>query len=197
MSEHSPAQIAETPDKKVCTAACTAAYTVLYDGQCEICQACVAWLKTLDRENKTICLPISAEALPVVVPAQDRRMPATVARRHSCRRNPCWLGRRRLSGAAVPDYLAHWRIGTAVPLATCRAVALRVRCYEPIFAQQVSWWCLPHSEARSGTTASPTRRVLVMLHAGILHTIAACPVGRHQGCGAKDQCFRPDVPQAA
>ncbi len=44
------------------------AYTVLYDGQCEICQACVSWLKTLDREsnNQTICLPISAEALSAV-----------------------------------------------------------------------------------------------------------------------------------
>jgi glyoxylase-like metal-dependent hydrolase (beta-lactamase superfamily II)/predicted DCC family thiol-disulfide oxidoreductase YuxK len=42
------------------------AYRVLYDGQCEICQASVSWLKTLDRENKTICLPISAEVLPMV-----------------------------------------------------------------------------------------------------------------------------------
>src|SRR5439155_7333263 len=41
----------------------TACYRVLYDGQCEICQACVAWLKTLDADNKTICLPITADAL--------------------------------------------------------------------------------------------------------------------------------------
>ena len=39
------------------------AYRVLYDGQCEICQACVSWLKTLDGKNQTICLPISADAL--------------------------------------------------------------------------------------------------------------------------------------
>ena len=44
------------------------AYRVLYDGQCEICQACVSWLKALDRENKTICLPISAEVLSAVDP---------------------------------------------------------------------------------------------------------------------------------
>jgi glyoxylase-like metal-dependent hydrolase (beta-lactamase superfamily II)/predicted DCC family thiol-disulfide oxidoreductase YuxK len=44
----------------------TAAYRVLYDGQCEICQACVSWLKTLDQENKTVCLPISAEAMATV-----------------------------------------------------------------------------------------------------------------------------------
>jgi hypothetical protein len=43
-----------------------AAYRVLYDGQCEICQSCVSWLKTLDRENKTVCLPVSAEVLPTV-----------------------------------------------------------------------------------------------------------------------------------
>ncbi len=40
-----------------------ATYTVLYDGQCEICQACVSWLKTLDHENKTMCLPINEEVL--------------------------------------------------------------------------------------------------------------------------------------
>jgi predicted DCC family thiol-disulfide oxidoreductase YuxK len=40
-------------------------YTVLYDGQCEICQAGVSWLRTLDRQNKTTCLPISREALAI------------------------------------------------------------------------------------------------------------------------------------
>ena len=44
----------------------TPVYSVLYDSQCEICQACVAWLKTLDRENKTLPLAISAEILPTV-----------------------------------------------------------------------------------------------------------------------------------
>jgi hydroxyacylglutathione hydrolase len=38
-------------------------YRVLYDGQCEICQACVSWLKALDREKRTVCLPISADVL--------------------------------------------------------------------------------------------------------------------------------------
>lgn len=36
---------------------------MLYDGQCEICQACVSWVKTIDRHNLTVCLPISAEVL--------------------------------------------------------------------------------------------------------------------------------------
>jgi glyoxylase-like metal-dependent hydrolase (beta-lactamase superfamily II)/predicted DCC family thiol-disulfide oxidoreductase YuxK len=39
------------------------AFTVFYDGQCEICQACVSWLRTLDVEKKTVCLPIGAEVL--------------------------------------------------------------------------------------------------------------------------------------
>ena len=43
-----------------------ATYRVLYDGQCEICQSCVSWLKALDHDNKTICLPISAEVLSAV-----------------------------------------------------------------------------------------------------------------------------------
>jgi glyoxylase-like metal-dependent hydrolase (beta-lactamase superfamily II)/predicted DCC family thiol-disulfide oxidoreductase YuxK len=42
------------------------AYRVVYDGQCEICQACVAWLQTLDRENKTLPLAISPEVLSTV-----------------------------------------------------------------------------------------------------------------------------------
>jgi predicted DCC family thiol-disulfide oxidoreductase YuxK len=39
---------------------------VLYDGECEICQAGVSRLKALDHENKTICLPISTEVLSAV-----------------------------------------------------------------------------------------------------------------------------------
>src|SRR5579862_6292753 len=45
-----------------------ARFRVLYDGQCEICQACVSWLSTLDHEHKTIALPIIAENLPSVDP---------------------------------------------------------------------------------------------------------------------------------
>jgi glyoxylase-like metal-dependent hydrolase (beta-lactamase superfamily II)/predicted DCC family thiol-disulfide oxidoreductase YuxK len=40
-----------------------AEYQVFYDEQCEICQACVTWLKILDREKRTICVPISDETL--------------------------------------------------------------------------------------------------------------------------------------
>jgi hydroxyacylglutathione hydrolase len=63
MREHAVEDIAEKPDEKH---SAKAAYRVLYDAQCEICQACVSWLKALDRENKTICLPISAEVLSAV-----------------------------------------------------------------------------------------------------------------------------------
>ena len=41
----------------------TKPFQVLYDGQCEICQACVSWLKSLDAENKTACIAISPEIL--------------------------------------------------------------------------------------------------------------------------------------
>jgi ribonuclease/clavin/mitogillin len=63
MAEQSLTEIGAQPDAEHSTAP---AYSVLYDGQCEICQGCVAWLKTLDHENKTICLPISAEVLSAV-----------------------------------------------------------------------------------------------------------------------------------
>jgi glyoxylase-like metal-dependent hydrolase (beta-lactamase superfamily II)/predicted DCC family thiol-disulfide oxidoreductase YuxK len=43
-------------------------YRVLYDGQCEVCQACVSWLKVLDRGDKTVCLSISPETLSSVDP---------------------------------------------------------------------------------------------------------------------------------
>jgi predicted DCC family thiol-disulfide oxidoreductase YuxK len=56
-------RIAEKPDEKE---GAKAPYRVLYDDQCEICQSCVSWLKTFDGENKTVCLPISAEVLPTV-----------------------------------------------------------------------------------------------------------------------------------
>src|SRR3984893_12115241 len=60
MGDQSLAEIAESADEMH---GAKPAYRVLYDGQCEICQACVSWLKALDRQNKTICLPISANGL--------------------------------------------------------------------------------------------------------------------------------------
>ncbi|HVP52121.1 MAG TPA: MBL fold metallo-hydrolase [Terriglobales bacterium] len=38
-------------------------YTALYDGQCEICQAFVSWLRVLDKRHRVTSTPISAEAL--------------------------------------------------------------------------------------------------------------------------------------
>jgi predicted DCC family thiol-disulfide oxidoreductase YuxK len=63
MGDQSLVEIAANPEKGHTTAS---SYRVLYDGQCEICQACVSWLRTLDRGNKTICLPISGEVLSAV-----------------------------------------------------------------------------------------------------------------------------------
>jgi predicted DCC family thiol-disulfide oxidoreductase YuxK len=56
MRDHAVEDIAEKPDEKHSV---KSAYRVLYDGQCEICRACVSWLKALDHENKTVCLPIN------------------------------------------------------------------------------------------------------------------------------------------
>ncbi len=60
MAPYSVAGSAQEPDVKK---AFGAAYTVLYDGQCEICQAGVSWLKVLDRKQRTNCVPLSTEAL--------------------------------------------------------------------------------------------------------------------------------------
>jgi glyoxylase-like metal-dependent hydrolase (beta-lactamase superfamily II)/predicted DCC family thiol-disulfide oxidoreductase YuxK len=62
MREHAVEDIAEQSEETHVTRA----YRVLYDSQCEICQACVSWLKALDHENKTICLPINPEVLSAV-----------------------------------------------------------------------------------------------------------------------------------
>jgi predicted DCC family thiol-disulfide oxidoreductase YuxK len=51
MGNSSLAEITARPSKRQ---APVAACRVLYDGQCEICQACVSWLKALDHENKTV-----------------------------------------------------------------------------------------------------------------------------------------------
>jgi glyoxylase-like metal-dependent hydrolase (beta-lactamase superfamily II)/predicted DCC family thiol-disulfide oxidoreductase YuxK len=60
MAECRPAEIAAKPGEKRLA---RATYTVLYDSQCEVCQAGVSWLRILDHENRTICLPISSDVL--------------------------------------------------------------------------------------------------------------------------------------
>jgi glyoxylase-like metal-dependent hydrolase (beta-lactamase superfamily II)/predicted DCC family thiol-disulfide oxidoreductase YuxK len=40
-----------------------ACYRVFYDGQCEICQAGVSWLRVLDTQRLCDCIPISPDAL--------------------------------------------------------------------------------------------------------------------------------------
>jgi glyoxylase-like metal-dependent hydrolase (beta-lactamase superfamily II)/predicted DCC family thiol-disulfide oxidoreductase YuxK len=48
-----------------------ARYTVLYDDQCEICQAGVAWLRLLDRRRRVECLPVDPDRLHRVSPRLD------------------------------------------------------------------------------------------------------------------------------
>jgi glyoxylase-like metal-dependent hydrolase (beta-lactamase superfamily II)/predicted DCC family thiol-disulfide oxidoreductase YuxK len=60
MSHHPLIDVAEAP---VIEQARAGSYRVLFDDQCEICQACVSWLKVLDREKKTACVSISTMSL--------------------------------------------------------------------------------------------------------------------------------------
>jgi len=46
-------------------------YAVLYDEQCEICQAGASWLRLLDEQKQVTCIPISAESLAGVDPRLD------------------------------------------------------------------------------------------------------------------------------
>jgi|ERR1700728_7888 len=55
--------LATIPAKPAKTHPGSSVFKVLYDGQCEICQACVSWLKTLDDRTQTVCLPVSEEVL--------------------------------------------------------------------------------------------------------------------------------------
>src|SRR5262249_21546759 len=48
----------------------------------------------------------------------------------------------------------------------------------------------------SGTTPSSTRSVLVMLHAGFLHSAATCLVGWNQGGDPKAEHLRPNISSA-
>jgi glyoxylase-like metal-dependent hydrolase (beta-lactamase superfamily II)/predicted DCC family thiol-disulfide oxidoreductase YuxK len=41
-------------------------YVAIYDGQCEICQAFVSWLRLLDRHHKVLAVPIDTELLPSI-----------------------------------------------------------------------------------------------------------------------------------
>ena len=45
-----------------------ARHVAIYDGQCEICQAFVSWLRLLDRKDQVAALPIDAETLAQVHP---------------------------------------------------------------------------------------------------------------------------------
>jgi predicted DCC family thiol-disulfide oxidoreductase YuxK len=46
-------------------------FKVLYDGQCEICQACVSWLQVLDTRHMTHSIAIDADALNLLDPKLD------------------------------------------------------------------------------------------------------------------------------
>lgn len=57
---NTPRTAAEPPRPREKT---PATYKVLYDGQCEICQASISWLKTLDRKHRTTAVSIDPATL--------------------------------------------------------------------------------------------------------------------------------------
>src|SRR5215467_13653133 len=40
-----------------------ARYSVIYDGQCEVCQAFISWLKVLDKKHAARCLAVDEQVL--------------------------------------------------------------------------------------------------------------------------------------
>jgi predicted DCC family thiol-disulfide oxidoreductase YuxK len=131
-----------------------ARYRVLYDGQCEVCQACVSWLRVLDRDGKTLALPISAHTLSstdtrlqmdaclrqlhVVTPNQEILVGwdavAALARLFSPTWIIGWLGQRfpfRHLGRALYGYVAANRYA----LSKCRGGACHVAKPEAVRRQ--------------------------------------------------------------
>ena len=94
-----------------------------------------------------------------------------------------------MSGSFVPVHVDHWQGGAVVSASEFRAAALWPCSDQPIFTQQVPGRGMPSCKTRSGTTASQTWSVLVLLHTGLLHSFAACLVGGHQGGDPKAEHF--------
>ena len=170
---------------------------MLYDGQCEICQAWVSWLKALDRKK-------------------TRRSVYPSARRSYARWTPGsgWMNaygsytwsrpRARFMSAGMQSPVWHGcslQRGCSAywgwfPFLSAGRLLYGFIADERIFPQQVPWGCLPRCETRDGTTASRTRCILVVLHTRLLHSIAAGRCGRVSGRRRRrTSIFSPDVPQ--
>jgi predicted DCC family thiol-disulfide oxidoreductase YuxK len=147
-----PVEYAEKPAQKHDE---NTAYRVLYDGQCEICQAWVSWLKALDRKNKTISLPISAEVLPTV--DSRLRMDECLRQLHVVTpEDEIYVGWDAVTCLARL-FPSTWLIGVLGK----RFFTILGGCYtgsydEQILPQQIAVGCLPRCETRDGTTASRT-----------------------------------------
>ena len=133
MREHAVEDITEKHDEKH---SANAAYRVLYDGQCKICQSCVSWLKALDHENNTVCLPISAEVLPTV----DARLNLDECLRQLHVVTP--EGEIHVGWDAVAClarlFPTTWLIGALGQRfpSQCRTPTIRIRCYKQILPKK-------------------------------------------------------------
>ena len=182
---------AEKPDEKH---GANPAYRVLYDGQCEVCQSCVSWLRTLDLENQTISLPISTEVLAAV----DSRLQMDECLRQLHVVTPG--GEIRVGWDAVAClarlFPSTWLIGALGQRLPFRNAGRWLYGFVAKNRYSLSKCRVPRCKTRSGTTASPFGRILVVLHTGLLHSVAAGLVGGHQVCGTENEYFCADAPQA-
>ena len=184
-----PVEYAEKPAQKHDE---NTAYRVLYDGQCEICQAWVSWLKALARKNKTIKSTHQRGGLTHSgLPAQDR-MNAYGSYTSSRPRTRFYVGWDAVTmfGTVVPVNVAHRRTGKAVPpfaiLGGCYTGSLR-RTDTPS-ASAVGVLAALRNQ-KTVRRQARTRCILVVLHTWLLHSIAAGRVGGCQGRSPKNKYF--------
>src|SRR5215510_9257338 len=95
-------------------------YSVIYDEQCEICQAGVSWLKTLDRRKRTVSHPIDPETLSRV--HKDLEVDACLRELHVVRPDGWIVAGWDAVATLARLFPATWIIGAAGAVPGVRAV---------------------------------------------------------------------------
>ena len=164
--------VAESVEQK---SSAGSAYTVLYDGQCEICQACVSWLKTLDRKSakQTICLPISAEVLRAV----DSRL-----RMDECLRQLHVVtpdGEIHVGWDAVTClarlFPSTWLLGVVgqwFPFRSAGRLLYKFVATNRYSLSKCRGGACQRGKTGNGTAPGPVGRILVLLHTRLFHSSA-------------------------
>ena len=163
MAASTPSTVpASAPTPESATGAGHGLHVALYDGQCEICQACICWLRLLDRHHKTRAVAIDPESLPAFTRVWTS-MPACVncmcSRRHPALR----LGWRRRIGPPVSgnvlDRLA-WPISS---VSFPGAAGLRSGGAKSLCGEQMPRGGVPRRASWRGEAESLLRGLLVLL----------------------------------